>query len=294
MSNDMSESPIRNISDTARWAAVYRARETERNDAVFRDPFARRLAGERGEEIANTIEFSSRNTWSWIARTYLFDEFLIDQLREGVDMVINLAAGLDARPFRMDLPPSLKWIEVDLPEIVDYKQEVLAPDAPNCTLERFALDLANVSARRELFEQLARRAERALILTEGLLIYFTEEEAGSFAKDLGALNSFQNWIVDLTSPGLLQLLKDRMGKEMGEGAVLRFASPEGPDFFRRFGWEPIKTKSVLKTARRLRRLPTLLNLLAPLTPDVPTPQQSKRPWGGVCVLKNSQSNSTRT
>lgn len=38
---------IRNISDTARWAAVYRARESQRLDALFRDPFARRLAGAR-------------------------------------------------------------------------------------------------------------------------------------------------------------------------------------------------------------------------------------------------------
>jgi O-methyltransferase involved in polyketide biosynthesis len=33
---------IRHISDTARWAAVYRAQENERRDALFRDPFARR------------------------------------------------------------------------------------------------------------------------------------------------------------------------------------------------------------------------------------------------------------
>ena len=42
---------IRNISDTALWAAAYRARENERPNAVFRDPFARRLAGSRGEQI---------------------------------------------------------------------------------------------------------------------------------------------------------------------------------------------------------------------------------------------------
>ena len=46
---------IRNISDTACWAAIYRARETDRPDALFRDPFARRLAGTRGEQIADTI-----------------------------------------------------------------------------------------------------------------------------------------------------------------------------------------------------------------------------------------------
>jgi hypothetical protein len=49
---------VRNISDTALLAAIYRARETKRSDAVFRDPFARRLAGERGDQIAKSMPFS--------------------------------------------------------------------------------------------------------------------------------------------------------------------------------------------------------------------------------------------
>src|SRR5437899_7442807 len=112
-----SGSLIRNISDTAHWAAVYRARETDRRDALFRDPFARRLAGARGEQIADSLPFGNRSTWAWVTRTYLFDQFIIEQVQQGVDMVINLAAGLDARPYRMALPSSLQWIEVDLPEI---------------------------------------------------------------------------------------------------------------------------------------------------------------------------------
>src|SRR6266496_5977390 len=217
----MPNSLIRNISDTARWTAVCRARETERPDALFRDPFARRLAGERGEEIANSIR--SGNNWSWLARTHLFDSFLLAQLKQDCDMVINLAAGLDARPYRMDLPASLKWIEVDLPDILEYKQEILAAEVPKCTLERVALDLSNVAARRELFDQLGRRSNKALIMSEGLIIYFTAEEVGALAQDLRAPESFQHWIVDLASLGLLKLLRKKMAKEMGERAVLRFA-----------------------------------------------------------------------
>src|ERR1700676_5448361 len=93
-----SEPLIRNVSDTARWAAVYRARESERPDALFRDPFARRLAGARGEQIAEGLPFSNRATWSWVTRTYLFDQYITEQLKQDVDMVVNLAAGLDARP----------------------------------------------------------------------------------------------------------------------------------------------------------------------------------------------------
>ena len=120
-----AEPLIRDISDTARWAAVFRARETDRPDAVFRDPFARRLAGARGEEIAEYLSAGNRQTWAWVTRTYLFDQFITEQVAQGVDMIVNLAAGLDARPYRMNLPASLNWVEVDLPELLCYKQEIL-------------------------------------------------------------------------------------------------------------------------------------------------------------------------
>src|SRR6266851_9695835 len=135
---------IHNISDTALWVAVYRARETERPDALFRDPFARRLSGARGEEIAASMPFSDRATWAWVMRTVLFDQFITEQIQQGVDLVVNLAAGLDARPYRMDLPSSLKWVEVDLPELLTYKEEILAKEKPVCALDRVRLDLSNV------------------------------------------------------------------------------------------------------------------------------------------------------
>jgi len=84
---------IRNISETALWVAVYRAREMERPDAAFRDPFARRLAGPRGEEIARSFPFSDKAAWAWVARTVLFDQLIEEQVRAGADLVVNLAAG---------------------------------------------------------------------------------------------------------------------------------------------------------------------------------------------------------
>src|SRR6266571_9352811 len=155
-----AEPVIRNISDTANWAAIFRARETARPDALFRDPFARRLAGERGEQIFATLPARDRNEWAWVTRTFLFDQFITDQVGQGVDMVVNLAAGLDARPYRMPLPASLKWIEVDLQDILAYKEELLRGERPVCALERIRLDLANVDARRALFERLGRGARR--------------------------------------------------------------------------------------------------------------------------------------
>ena len=123
---------IRNISDTALWVAVFRARETERQDALFRDTFARKLAGERGEQIAKDMRQGMRHEWPYTARTVRFDQIVTEQIKQGTDMVINLAAGLDTRPYRMDLPSSLKWIEVDLPGMMDYKEEFLGKGTTLC------------------------------------------------------------------------------------------------------------------------------------------------------------------
>src|ERR1044071_9684180 len=167
---------IRDISDTARWVAVYRARESERPDAVFRDPYARALAGDRGEQIANALPLAQQNAWAWTARTWLFDRYVRQLVAGGADVVVNLAAGLDARPYRMALPPSLRWVEVDLPEILEYKADLIASETPRCSLERVPLDLANADARRGLLNRIGRTATQMLVLAEGLLIYLMPDE----------------------------------------------------------------------------------------------------------------------
>ncbi|HXN52391.1 MAG TPA: SAM-dependent methyltransferase [Candidatus Acidoferrum sp.] len=282
-----SEPLIRNISDTARWVAVYRAQETERPDAVFRDPFARRLAGERGEQIARLMPLGGDNAWSMITRTYLIDEFIKAELQRGADMVINLAAGLDSRPYRMQLPPSLRWVEVDLPEILDYKEEVLRDEKPVCALERIRQDLSDVRGRRELFARLGQSAKRALIITEGLMIYLSVEAGGELAADLAVRESFHSWIVDIASPGLLRMLRKRMVSQLNQAAPFKFAPEEGPRFFERYGWKAVEVQSLLKNAAQLKRLSFLLRLVALL----PESEKSRRdrPWSGVCLLANAKS-----
>jgi methyltransferase (TIGR00027 family) len=278
-----AEPLIRNISDTALLAAVYRARETERQDALFSDPFARRLAGERGEQIAKSMPFSDSNTWAWVVRTYLYDQFIAEQCQQGVNMVVNLAAGLDTRPYRMTLPASLQWVEVDLPGILSYKEEILANEKPACTLERVRLDLFDITARRELFAQLGRRAARCLIFTEGFLIYCNADQVRSLAEDLAAPATFQRWILDLASPGLLRLLQKNMNISLSEGvSALQFGPEEGPGFFVPCGWKPIDVRSPLKTAARFKRLSIAMRLLSMLPAS--NGRQGSRPWSGICLM----------
>jgi methyltransferase (TIGR00027 family) len=277
---------VRNVSDTARWAAYFRARETARPDALFRDPFADRLCGQHGVDIANTLPDGNKHAWAWVTRTYLFDYFINQELQQGVDLVLNLAAGLDARPYRMQLPALLVWIEVDLPEILAYKEEILANEKATCALERVPLNLADGDARRTLFAELNRRAKKILVLTEGLLIYLSEEEVARLARDVASGASFERWIMDLASPGLLKMMQKTTGKHLSEaGAPFKFAPAEGPAFFTPHGWEPMEVKAVLQTAAKFKRPPFFLRLLARL-PERPGPA-GNRPWSGVCLFRKS-------
>ena len=274
----------RNISDTARWAAYFRAEETKRPDAIFRDPYAERLCGQHGVDIANTLPDGNKHAWAWVTRTYLFDHFIAQELQQGVDLVLNLAAGLDARPYRMNLPSSLQWIEVDLPGILAYKEEFLAKEKSTCALERIRLDLADVNARRALFANLNQRAKKILVLTEGLLIYLSSEEVVALAKDLASGANFQRWILDLSSPGLLRMMQKTTGKRLSEiGAPFKFAPAEGAAFFSPHGWEPMDVKGMLKTATKFKRPPLFLRLFG-LLPEKKGPA-GNQPWSGVCLFK---------
>jgi methyltransferase (TIGR00027 family) len=272
---------IRSVSDTALWVAYFRALETKRPDGLFRDPYAERLAGEHGFHLAQTLPDGNKHEWAWVARTYLFDQFLARAIQDGADLVLNLAAGLDARPYRMDLPPMLQWVEVDLPEIISYKKEILSDEKPKCRLERISLDLSDVSGRRQLFAELGARATKVVVASEGLLIYFATEEVASLAQDLSAQNRFQDWIIDLASPGQLKLMQRTTGKQLSEaGAAFKFGPSEGANFFAPYGWESKDVRGLLKTAAEFKRAPAeLLSLL-------PEPKGTHRnyPWTGVCLL----------
>jgi methyltransferase (TIGR00027 family) len=277
---------IENVSDTARWVAVYRAMESARPDALFRDPYADRLAGERGHQILDSMKHGRAYAWPMIVRTAIFDEILLEAVRKA-DLVVNLAAGLDARPWRLPLPPELCWVDVDLPGILNYKTEMLRAESPKCRYEAVTLDLRDAEARRTLFARLGAGSKRAIVVTEGLLIYLDPEQVGTLATDLHAQPSFQEWLIDLASPQLLKRMSRTWGKSVAAGgAPFKFAPAEGSAFFRPYGWREAQSRSTWEEAKRLnRRLKgaCIWELIARLMPK--SKQEEFRRFSGYVVLE---------
>jgi methyltransferase (TIGR00027 family) len=229
--------------------------ESERPDALFRDPHARRLAGTRGEQIVAAMPKGRSWAWPMIVRTAVMDELILRAIaRDGATTVLNLAAGLDTRPHRLPLAPSLHWIDVDFPDVVGYKQEQLAAERPMCALEYRGVDLSDVGQRRALFAQIGAAARNVLVVSEGLLIYLTPAQVGALADDLAAQPAFRWWLIDLASPRLLRMMERTWGRAVAAGnAPFQFAPPEGTRFFTSHGWVEAEFRSTWEESLRLKR-----------------------------------------
>lgn len=273
----MPEPLISNVSDTARWMAAERAVESVRPDALFIDPFANRLAGDRGRAIAATAPRLTRNGWPSVIRTKLIDDLVAESVKRGCERVLNLAAGFDTRPYRLELPTGLEWIEADLPEIINEKQRLLTGEAARCQLSRVAVDLADAPSRNAFLTDATGDAQDALVITEGLLVYLSEQQVGALADDLHR-TEIGGWITDVSAPAIVR----RMMRQMPslDKAPLTFAPTDGVAFFERHGWSVGAIRSILKHARRWKRLPPALRPMAYL-PD-PNPRKlTHASWSAV-------------
>lgn len=266
--NDLSA--IHHVSDTALWIAAYRAQETSSADAAFHDHLAGKLAGERGSHMIADTPHTEAMAFAMTVRTVAIDRLIQTAIANGVDTIVNLGAGLDTRPYRMQLSPQLKWIEADFPSIIDYKNVVLANEKPDCQLQRIAVDLAKENERKNLFQLINTQATKALVITEGLIGYLTNEQAAALSKDLFATPSFQYWIIDYAQG---RMRKRKQTKDLYKKLVhapILFDHPKPLDFFQQHGWKLCENRYILDEADSVgKKLPLgfPLNVLMKLFPE---------------------------
>jgi methyltransferase (TIGR00027 family) len=243
----VGDEEIQHTSESALLAAGWRAMESSRPDALFHDSLAAGLAGERGLRIARTLP---EGAWVVAIRTVLIDAFIGSAISSGIDTVINLGAGMDTRPYRMDLPASLHWVEVDHPSLIESKDAQLSTEVPACAIERIGLDLADHAARREVFDRIWATSTRAMVLTEGVLGALSVDEAGGLADDLHARPGCDSWVIDYFSPRLLAAYQKH---QPYRNVPVRFDPPGWETFFTERGWRVKEIRFLGVESERLHR-----------------------------------------
>jgi methyltransferase (TIGR00027 family) len=246
--------PIRNVSDTALWVAIYRAQESERADAHFHDPHARRMAGARGQDIVRTLPLGQSMAWSMVVRTAVMDEVILRCIARGARTVLNLGAGLDTRPFRLALPGTLRWIDVDLPDMVSYRRDCLGAETANCIHSHVACDLGDAAAVRDVLASAGGSHDSMLVVTEGLLLYFAPDDVAALARQLHADRRARWWLTDLITPWLSKTMGSSWSSHLSPaGAPFRFAPAHSARFFEPLGWREAEFHSTWDCSLRLQR-----------------------------------------
>ena len=190
------------VGATALFVATARALEAQKPDPLAVDPFAevfcRAVGGNVADVLDGKVPEHQLKTPDWGAhfvnfqgaRTRYFDDYFRRAADAGVRQVVILAAGLDSRAYRLPWPDETTIFELDRPQVLDFKRDVLAEQGakPNAERREIAIDL------REDWPQALRdngfdAAMPSAWIAEGLLLYLPADAEEQLLTGIDALAS---------------------------------------------------------------------------------------------------------
>jgi methyltransferase (TIGR00027 family) len=237
-------SSLASVGRTARWAAAQRAKESERPDRLFEDPFARALAGDDGIEMLRLSEQFNpqheRVAALLAVRTRFFDDMVQRATAGGTRQVVMVAAGLDSRAFRLGLPNETEFYELDQKAVLDLKDEILRGEDARPLYRRSAIPV-DLSRHWATELKLAGfKNERSLWIVEGLLYYLTEPTVRHLLSEisgcavegsvLGADTVSESFFHSPWTKGALELLRQ-------VGMDWQFGTDDPEVLLGEYGWQ---------------------------------------------------------
>ncbi|MEV0466138.1 SAM-dependent methyltransferase [Nocardia tengchongensis] len=231
---DITES----VGATALGVAAIRAYESGQEDALFQDPYAAKLVSAVGSDGWNNLMSGMRNLgdseqggedtdlrgWSMgsvlIARTIYFDEYFAAAVRAGIRQIVILAAGLDARAYRLEWPSGTRIFELDQPKVLAFKARALADDDPGADRREVAVDLRQ-DWPKALLDKGFEPGEPTAWLAEGLLRYLPGHAQDKLLEQVAELSAPGSRIaLNLgTDKDMADQFRERRAKVMADAGV---------------------------------------------------------------------------
>jgi hypothetical protein len=255
-----TDGEITHVSDTALMVAACRAHESALEDAFLCDPFAARLAGERGLAIVRALPHPNVVQIGLAIRARFVDELLLEALRDyPVATVLSAGCGLDTRPWRLDLQRNLRWIEIDFADVLDYKDRLMSAETPRCRRERLTVDLND-------------------------LLYLPAATMEALAAESSDQSGVRHWISDIATSAFSRVLgggADTMQPIRHVQASNALTGEQILDVIQRHGWTTSSQRSYITDVgfvlERVRRM------MGGVTPP-PLPYPPGDPTGVHCFV----------
>ena len=171
------------VSKTAYYCCGVRMQDAESAHPLIGDQYAKRLLGKEGaaywEEFKQFTWPNASNT----ARCYLIDSWVKQELNSHPDAtIILIGAGLDSRAYRFNAG---RWVEIDEPAIISYKNEILPLKECSNELQRIPIEFE----KERLADKLQAYVHRSFVIfiIEGVLMYLSNEQKNQLLSVLTAL-----------------------------------------------------------------------------------------------------------
>jgi len=213
------------ISKTAFYCCGVRMQDAEGSNPVCGDIYAKRFMNDEGRRILETFKDEVRPNSSNVARHRIIDDLLREELRAKPDLrIVIIGAGFDSRAYRLK---GGRWIELDEPQVIAYKNERLAPSACDNELHRIPIDFSTESIEEKLSP--FATTDSVVFVVEGVLMYLDQQVIVQLLHTLRRLFPRHTLICDLMS----RMFFEKYGRTMhqkiaGMGASFKFTA-ENPE-----------------------------------------------------------------
>jgi methyltransferase (TIGR00027 family) len=183
--------PLAGVGGTGLTIAGIRAAETERADRLFADPLAAAFVAAAGSPPSRATARQAVALRLWIvARTVFLDELILAACADGTRQVVLLGAGFDTRAFRLAWPPGVRCFELDTPDVLDSKEQVLTAQhaAPGCARVTVPGDLRD-DWPAALRSAGLRPDQPTVWVAEGLLVYLSPDDVDQLLDRVTSLSA---------------------------------------------------------------------------------------------------------
>lgn len=230
------------VAATARLTAALRAAESVRPDRLFCDPFAARLAGTVGVELLDQLQM--RDSPIIPVRTRYFDDAITGTVSRGIRQIVVVAAGMDTRGYRLDLPEDTVLFELDRPNLLRLKDELLGAAQPIGTRLAIGVDLAT-DFIVALMDAGFRPDRPTCWLVEGLTPYLSESDVHRLIDRLSTHSAAgSHLLIDFVGTSLLEspALRPMLDGLAERGMAWRYGTEEPEALLEHRGWRAIVTR----------------------------------------------------
>jgi methyltransferase (TIGR00027 family) len=185
--------------------------------AVGAEFFTKALDGEINFEEVDPEFTVQRAAQGMAVRTRFFDKLFTDAASAGVRQAVILAAGLDARAYRLPWPTGTVVYEVDQPEVIEFKTRTLADRGaqPKADRRTIAIDL-RYDWPKALLDSGFDRTQPTAWSAEGLLIYLPPEAQDKLFDNITELSAPGSWVATEHVPDVSAFSSDERAQRISE------------------------------------------------------------------------------